>query len=95
MTETTSLVSLAHITSAANAWPPERRLAGAGGQGLLVPGLEQRLVDDQGRDLPWDGQAVSQLLLRGPWIASQYQVDARSAETFRLATWLASTPRAT
>jgi fatty-acyl-CoA synthase len=41
-------------------------------QGRLLPGLEWRIVDDEGRDQPWDGVAAGELLLRGPWVATSY-----------------------
>ena len=31
-----------------------------------------RIVDDQGRDQPWDGQTYGDLLVRGPWIVDSY-----------------------
>lgn len=40
--------------------------------GLIVPGLELRLVDGQGNDVPFDGESRGELLLRGPWIISEY-----------------------
>jgi fatty-acyl-CoA synthase len=41
-------------------------------QGRLLPGLEWRIVDEEHRDLPWDGVAVGELLMRGPWVATSY-----------------------
>jgi acyl-CoA synthetase (AMP-forming)/AMP-acid ligase II len=41
-------------------------------QGRMVYGVELRIVDDQGRELPWDGRAFGALQVRGPWIASSY-----------------------
>ena len=55
----------------------------AGTQGAMVPGLEMRLVDEDGNDLPWDGEQRGELLFKGPWIADSYFNDPRSAETFK------------
>lgn len=41
-------------------------------QGRLLPGLQWRIVDDDGADLPWDGVASGELLVRGPWVARSY-----------------------
>ncbi|MBC3192763.1 long-chain-fatty-acid--CoA ligase [Pseudonocardia sp. C8] len=41
-------------------------------QGRLLPGLEWRIVDDDGAELPWDGVASGELLVRGPWVATSY-----------------------
>lgn len=51
-------------------------------QGLPLPLAEIKLVDEAGEELPWDGQAVGEYLLRSPTIASGYYEDARSAESF-------------
>lgn len=40
--------------------------------GQLMPGLEMKIVDDDFNELPWDGETVGELLIRGPWIASEY-----------------------
>ena len=55
----------------------------AGKQGLLVAGLEMKLVDEAGQELPWDGEQRGELLFRGPWLAAEYYQDDRTAETFR------------
>ncbi|MFT5710941.1 MAG: acyl-CoA synthetase (AMP-forming)/AMP-acid ligase II [Halioglobus sp.] len=43
--------------------------------GLLMPGLEFEIVDENWQPQPHDGQAVGDLLIRGPWICSEYYND--------------------
>ena len=31
-----------------------------------------KIVDDDGQELPWDGKAYGDLLVKGPWIISEY-----------------------
>jgi fatty-acyl-CoA synthase len=40
--------------------------------GRPVFGVEMKIVDSEGRALPHDGEAVGELLVRGPWIVSGY-----------------------
>lgn len=40
--------------------------------GLPMPGVDIKIVDEEFIDLPWDGEAVGELLIRGPWIAAEY-----------------------
>ena len=40
--------------------------------GLLMPGLELEIFDEEWNPLPHDGEAVGELLIRGPWIAAEY-----------------------
>ncbi len=44
-------------------------------QGLALPFVETRHVDDTGRLLPWDNQAVGELEVRGPWVSASYLKD--------------------
>jgi len=41
-------------------------------QGKAMPGVEMRIVDAAGHILPWDGEAVGHLQVRGPWIIESY-----------------------
>ena len=41
-------------------------------QGRTIYGVEMKIVDDDGNDLPWDGEAFGALRVRGPWICSDY-----------------------
>ena len=43
--------------------------------GLAMPGLEIEIFDEQWNRLPHDGEAVGELCIRGPWIASEYYND--------------------
>jgi fatty-acyl-CoA synthase len=81
MTETNPVASVAVLN-------PRQRASGRNEQldlletaGVRAPGLEMRIVDDEGLDLPHDGEAAGELLIRGPWIAAEYLRDPRSAET--------------
>lgn len=77
-TETTPLVtvnaavkpSLRDTLSADERWDLKRY------QGLLLNGVDFRVVDEAGVDLPHDGASSGEILLRGPWItASYYNLD--------------------
>ena len=41
-------------------------------QGRAAYGVQMRIVDDEGRELPHDGKAFGELQVRGPWITSGY-----------------------
>ena len=43
--------------------------------GLPMPGLEIEIFDEEWNRLPHDGEAVGELLIRGPWICSEYYND--------------------
>lgn len=41
-------------------------------QGRFIAAVRARLVDDSGKELPWDGKQVGELQVRGPWITGSY-----------------------
>jgi fatty-acyl-CoA synthase len=45
-------------------------------QGRILPGLDMKIVDGEGRELPWDGMAFGDLMVRGPWVTSAYYGEA-------------------
>jgi fatty-acyl-CoA synthase len=51
-------------------------------QGRLPASVSARLIGDNGEELPWDGDSVGELEVRGPWITGSYYDDAESAEKF-------------
>jgi len=40
--------------------------------GRAVYGIQMKIVDDEGRELPWDGKAFGRLKVRGPWVCRGY-----------------------
>jgi fatty-acyl-CoA synthase len=72
MTETSPLGTLNAPTAEVMALPKEQRYQRQLKQGRPIFGVELKIVDDDGRDLPHDGHAFGRLLIRGPWIASGY-----------------------
>jgi fatty-acyl-CoA synthase len=71
MTETSPLAAVAH--------PPGSVEIGSAQEmdwrartGRVVGGVELRIVDDRGQPLPWDGEAVGEIEVRGPWITAAY-----------------------
>ncbi|WP_375491296.1 long-chain fatty acid--CoA ligase [uncultured Jatrophihabitans sp.] len=49
--------------------------------GRLIAGVQMRIVSDDGDVLPWDGEAVGEMEVRGPWITAGYHLDD-AAEKF-------------
>jgi fatty-acyl-CoA synthase len=82
MTEASPVTHFSRLKSNLEGLPVEARYSYKAKQGVLVPGLEQRIVDSAGNQVPADGKSMGELHLRGPWIASEYLDDERSAETF-------------
>jgi len=41
-------------------------------QGHVLYGVDMKIVDDAGNELPWDGKTYGNLLVKGPWIIASY-----------------------
>lgn len=83
MTETTPVVLVSRLKSTMKDWTDEEKYSVAAKQGLLVPGLEMKIVVEDGKEVPWDGKTMGELLLRGPWIAKEYYKEpVRSTAAF-------------
>ncbi|HXS53725.1 MAG TPA: 3-(methylthio)propionyl-CoA ligase [Usitatibacter sp.] len=54
------------------AMSPNQRFELALKQGRPLYGVEMKIVDGEGRELPRDGKAFGDLLVRGPWILREY-----------------------
>jgi len=72
MTEMSPLGTVCTLKNAQTQFPPEEQLKVRLKQGRAVYGVDMKIVDDEGRELPWDGKSFGDLLVRGPWIIASY-----------------------
>ncbi|HLR53393.1 MAG TPA: long-chain fatty acid--CoA ligase [Pseudogracilibacillus sp.] len=80
-TETTPLATYSRLKSYQQDLPVEEKIIERTRQGILVPGLEMKVVGEEG-EVPWDDKTMGELLLKGPWIANEYYKDERSEKAF-------------
>jgi fatty-acyl-CoA synthase len=64
----------------ADSW--ERHWDDRAKQGRPLPWVELRIVDDEGGEVPWDGESTGEIEVRGPWIAARYYNDPSGDEKF-------------
>lgn len=80
MTEMSPLGTVNAPTTELMALPAEERYARQAKQGRPVFGVELKIVDDAGKELPRDGKTFGRLLVRGPWtVGNYYKNDDRSS----------------
>jgi fatty-acyl-CoA synthase len=75
MTEMSPLGTVAILKGKHRNLPRDELMKIKAKQGRAVFGVEFKLIDDNGSELPHDGEAVGELLVRGPWIVSGYFED--------------------
>jgi fatty-acyl-CoA synthase len=51
-------------------------------QGKPLPWVELRLIDDDGGEVPWDGESTGEIQVRGPWVAAGYYDDPSGDDKF-------------
>jgi fatty-acyl-CoA synthase len=87
MTETSPLASVAWPQPRMRSWPEEDVISAVRTQaGLPIPGIEISIRDDSGVDVPFDGQTMGALHVRGPWVAAGY-LHGHGAENFTEDGW--------
>ncbi|WP_435360318.1 long-chain fatty acid--CoA ligase [Haloarchaeobius sp. DFWS5] len=72
MTEMAPIGTVAHLKPHMEDWPAEKRYEKQAKQGLLVPGLEMKVVDEEGEEVPQNGDDFGELWVRGPWVTTEY-----------------------
>ncbi len=75
MTEMSPLGTNGNLLHKHQNLPKDERLALKVKQGRAIFGVDLRIVDDAGQELPHDGKAFGELHVRGPWIAGAYYKD--------------------
>jgi fatty-acyl-CoA synthase len=74
MTETSPLAAVGHAPIGVELGTAEE-LDWRAKTGRVIGGVELRIVDAGGDELPWDGEAVGEIEVRGPWVTAEYYGD--------------------
>ncbi len=74
MTETSPLAALSRrvMKRSQLKLSDEERFANLAKAGQIMPGLDLDIFDEDFNRLPHDGESVGEILVRGPWICSEY-----------------------
>ena len=84
-TETSPVVTLSIPKSYMETLSVDEKIDVRATAGMPVPGLDVQLVNmETGKEVKMDGKEMGEILVRGPWIASEYYKDPKqSAITFK------------
>ncbi|QGA83693.1 long-chain fatty acid--CoA ligase [Halomicrobium sp. LC1Hm] len=72
MTETTPITHLAETIPSNVDADGDERTATRAHAGLPLPGVQLKVVDEDGEAVPWDGESLGELLMKGPWVTTEY-----------------------
>ena len=71
MTEMTPIGTVSWLKRSLQELPQDQQYEYRAKQGLPLPFVETRIMREKG-EAPWDGKAMGELEVRGPWVASSY-----------------------
>jgi fatty-acyl-CoA synthase len=80
MTETSPLATVSDFVGEIREADEETQLDFVAMQGLPLPFVELRAKTDDGEEVPWDGETMGELEVRGPWVAAGYHEDESQAD---------------
>ncbi|MFM0377910.1 3-(methylthio)propionyl-CoA ligase [Paraburkholderia strydomiana] len=72
MTELSPVGTVCSLKTHQITLPQADRYAVQAKQGRAVFGIDMKIAGPDGEELPWDGNATGDLLVRGPWVTRQY-----------------------
>jgi len=72
MTEMSPLGTTGGLLARHRSLPKEEQRKILRKQGHAIFGVDMKIVDEGGFELPWDGVSAGDLLVRGPWIVAAY-----------------------
>jgi fatty-acyl-CoA synthase len=86
-TETTPLVSANWKLKPGMDLSEEERWDLKRSQGLPIVGVEMKIVDPSGEELPRDGKSMGEIVMRGPWVTESYYQLPDNADRFLDGWW--------
>ena len=72
MTEMSPLGTLCTLKNKHDALPPDEKMKIRLKQGRSIYGVDMKIVDEAGNELPWDGKTFGALYVKGPWVVREY-----------------------
>jgi fatty-acyl-CoA synthase len=88
MTETSPIATIAKLKPSMKKFSEDEQYRLRAHQGMPVPFVELRSVNDEGCECTWDGETMGELQVRGPWIAGRYFRREHETEKWTEDGWL-------
>jgi len=72
MTETSPVGTVCTLKPEHQQLDAVQRYAVQAKQGRAIHGVDMKIIDENGQELPWDGTSTGELMVRGHWIVEHY-----------------------
>jgi fatty-acyl-CoA synthase len=88
MTETSPIATVSTLKPHLRKLPEDERYAIRARAGFAIPWVDMRVVDDEGAQVPCDGQAMGEMQVRGPFVTGRYHNKEIDPTKFTADGWL-------
>ncbi|MEY8250880.1 MAG: AMP-binding protein, partial [Colwellia sp.] len=88
MSESCPLISCVHLNDSIKQQPLEQQLPQRICAGTPVGLVDVRIIDSEGKEMPQDGEAVGEVLVRAPWLTQGYYKEPEKSELLWKGGWL-------
>lgn len=88
MSETCPVISTGALKPEMLNWEKEKQIDKLIMTGLTIPLVYAKIVDPFGKDLPHDGEATGELVLRAPWLTAGYFNEPERSKELWIDGWL-------
>lgn len=88
MSETCPVIAVARLEPGDYDKSPEEQTLPRSRSGRPIALVQARIVDAEGRDLPWDDRSAGELVLRAPWLSPGYLKDQVNSDKLWAGGWL-------
>jgi fatty-acyl-CoA synthase len=75
LSETSPILTIANLKDYMRSWPPEEQFRRQTMTGIPVIGVELKVVDNHGSEVPRDGQSIGEIVVRGDMVMKGYWKD--------------------
>ncbi len=80
MSETCPILTLSHLTPEMNEWDEKKQVDVRCKTGRPIPLVDLRIVDKVMKDVPRNGDAVGEIVVRSPWLVRGYLKDPKGSD---------------
>lgn len=77
MTET-GTTTRSSLKSTMKDWETDDKYKQRSKAGIPLPGVEFKAVDENGEEIPWDGESIGELCYKTPWLIDEYYGKAKN-----------------
>lgn len=88
MSETCPILTLANFKPHMLQWPEDEQIKIRCRTGLPINNVELKLLDPEGKEVPYDGKSTGEVVVRAPWLTQGYFKDEEKSKELWAGGWL-------